>query len=93
MIWYCSTKNDVIALYKEAKQPLDEDMVENLTIVEKQLVREEVKGFVVIDSQCRICNYKQVSIVPEICDCDNLECANCGQSTVQEREIPEWEEV
>ncbi len=92
MIWHCLTKNDVIALYEEAEQPLDEEMLECLTVVEKQLVSEEVKSFVVIDSQCRICNYKQVCIAPEICDYDNLECGNCGQSTVQEREIPEWED-
>ena len=93
MIWHCPTKNDVIALYEEAEQPLDEDMVESLAFVDKQLAHEKSKAFVVIDGQCRICNFKQVCIAPEICDYDNLECGNCGQSTVQEREIPEWEEV
>lgn len=93
MIWNCPTKDDVISLYEKAGMPLDAGLLDDLETVDNDLIRDSLsQSFVVIDSQCRICNYKQVSILPEIADCDNFECANCGNMAMQEREIPEWEQ-
>ena len=94
MKFYCGTKEDVIRLYKKAEILLDEDVITDLEDVESQLQKDGLNSaFVIVDSQCRICNYRLVLIVPEICNLDNLECANCKNMTVQEREIPEWEEA
>ncbi len=94
MIFYCGTKDDVIRLYKKAEFPLDDNVVTDLGAVELQLQEAGLsEAFVIVDSQCRICNYRLVLIVPEICNLDNLECANCKNMTVQEREIPEWEKA
>jgi len=50
----------------------------------------------VVDAKCRICNHKQISVVPVIGEnydvLDDLECANCGNMTCQEDEPNEWEQ-
>ncbi len=93
MIWECSTKNDIIDLFKEAKKPLDKEILLDLAKVDNDLKSDGLdRSFVLLDGQCRICNHKQLLICPAVCDLDNLECANCENMTVQERDIPEWEE-
>ncbi len=92
MIWECSTKDDVISLWEEAGKPLDADILVDLEEVDADLMAEGLnRNFVILDAQCRICNYKSLIICPAICDLDNLECENCENKTMQERNIPEWE--
>lgn len=47
----------------------------------------------VVDAKCRICNHEQVSVVPVVQGkydvLDNLECANCGNMTCQQKEPKE----
>jgi len=93
MIWHCPAKEDVIAIFKEANMPLCEDDVSALEEVVADLEKDGLsRRFVIMDAQCRICNYKELAIVPEVVDLDNLQCFNCESMAVQEREVPEWEQ-
>lgn len=93
MIIDCSTKVDVIQLFANVGSPLSFDSVKALYDTDAELVQEGLdRSFVVMAGQCRVCNYKSIDICPSICDIDNLECDNCGNMAVQEREPLEWEE-
>ena len=80
------TKNQIIEIYKEAGKPLAAN-----TIADLMEIDDKGYGFTMLDSQCRICNYKSIIICPSCCDLDNLECGNCGNFTAGERELKDWE--
>lgn len=91
-MWRCPQKSDVIDLYKRSNMPLDEDFVRNLNAIDDELKAQGINcGWVVIDAKCRICNYKQICLTPDVADLDNLECGNCACMSMQEREALEWE--
>ena len=57
-----------------------------------QLERVDVgTGWMVQESQCRICNFTSLDIAPMGADLDGLECSNCHAMMMQEYELPEWE--
>lgn len=93
MILESGTKEDVIEIYKEAGIPLSHVIKEDLDYVEEDLKNRSLPVvFAIIDCQCRICSHHFVGIIPAIADLDNMECENCGNMTMQERDIPEWEQ-
>lgn len=88
---FCKNAQDVCELFKEAKKPLNDLLKADITEVAEDLNREKLdEGFVVVLSKCRICNYESTNICPAIVDLDNLECGNCGNMTMQEKDEPEW---
>ncbi len=89
---YCSTKNDIISAFDDAGRPLDAETKSDLDETEEILRHSGVNlEFAVFPGKCRICNDEQGIIAPVIADLDNLECINCGNMTVQEKEDLEWE--
>ena len=70
--------SDTILAVKEVAADLKEDGLQDLWV-----------WFI---GKCRICNHVENIIAPAINDLDNQECGNCGYMTMQEREIPEWEQ-
>ena len=90
---YCGVKKDIVSAFVEAGKPLDEDTIADFEEVEEQLRGLKIDlNFVVLAGQCRICNYRETIIVPAIVDLDNMECRNCENMTMQEREDLEWED-
>lgn len=89
---YCDTKTDIIAAFVEAGRPLDSETRLDFDESENQL-RELKLGldFVVLGGKCRICNYEETIITPAVVDLDSMECRNCGNETMQEKEGLEWE--
>ncbi len=85
---------DMISCWDEAGRALGND-----TLVAIEETADEMKRmglgdkWLVFEGQCRICNFIQNIICPAENDIDNQECANCGNMTMAEREIPEWEIV
>ena len=91
MIVIENTQN-IIDIYAEAGRPLDEDTLESLEFVRKQLADEGIESnWCVIDTRCRVCGFEMVTIVPEIADLENLECANCENMAAMEKESEEDE--
>ncbi len=91
MSWNCDTKYDVIQLFRDSNTPLDKELVLDLCEVDECLrVHGLSRRFVVLDTQCTNCGYKERSIAPEASQI--LECKNCGNGTMREREKPEWEQ-
>ena len=88
---YYGTKNDIISAFNEAKQPLDAETKADFDESEKQLKELGLSlEFATLLGKCRICNYEEGVIVPIVADLDNLECRNCGNMTMQEKEELEW---
>lgn len=84
------TSKDVIDIYEEAGRPLNEEMKKDLAEIDAELKEHGIKcGYVIIELKCRICNYEQTGITPEIADLDNLECDNCGNMAAMEKELNE----
>ena len=72
---------------------LDEAGGYNISELEDALISvDEGTGWLVQISKCRICNYEELDIMPVGTDNNSLECANCGNKTMQEKEIPDWEQ-
>ncbi len=84
---------DMISCWDEAGRPLDASVLADIesTAYEMQWMGLDDK-WLVFDGQCRICNFVQTIICPAENDIDNQECYNCGNMTMAEREIPEWEQ-
>ena len=86
------TCTDMISCWDEAGRPLDKD---TLADIEETAYEMEWMGledrWLVFEGQCRICNFVQNIICPAENDIDNQECSNCGNMTMAEREIFEWE--
>ena len=83
---------DMISCWDEAGRPLGSDTLAAIKETAddmKQLGIEDV--WLVFEGQCRICNFRQNIICPAENDIDNQECGNCGNMTMMEREVPEWE--
>ncbi|KKL12644.1 hypothetical protein LCGC14_2533710 [marine sediment metagenome] len=71
---------------------LDEADWYDISELKSELAKvDEGTGWLVQISKCRICNEESLDIMPVGADSDNLECHNCGNMTMQEKEIPEWE--
>ena len=91
MITFTSCQ-DMISCWDEAGRPLDSD---TLADIEETAYEMEWMGledrWLVFEGQCRICNFVQNIICPAENDIDNQECGNCGNMTMAEREIFEWE--
>ena len=84
---YCESSEQVAEIYNEAKMPLIEGLKDSLVEVERELVgRGLPTSFVIIHCLCRICSHVEVAIVPACANIDNLECANCGNMSMQEKE-------
>lgn len=84
---------DVIGAYEDAGRPLDSDAVDAIEAVAIQLeMFGEEDTWLVFEGKCQICNYMETTICPACNDIDNQECHNCGNDTMQVREIPEWEQ-
>ena len=82
---------DVVDIYVAAGHPLDEESLESLEYVRQQLIDEGLPSkFAIIDIRCRICNYEQVAIVPEIVDLDNIQCGNCENMAAMEKDDEEY---
>ncbi len=90
----CPSKEELIGAYNDAGMPFSNDNLAALNEVDAELKEQGLdRRFAVFAGQCRICNYEQTVICPAINDTDNQECWNCGNMTMQERDIPEWEEA
>lgn len=88
-----SSHKDMISCWDEANRPLDSDTVTEIKEVAVEMKRMGVDdNWLVFEGQCRICNFVQNIICPADNDIDNQECGNCGSMTMQEREVPEWEQ-
>ena len=86
-----NNKNEMIEAHKEIGKPLPDDIVTGLEELSKELHELKLsKEIVLINLFCRICGYKETSIVPAVVDLDNLECFNCGNMTCQEADDKEW---
>ncbi len=87
-----ATHDDMISCWDEAGRPLDGD-----TLIAIESTVDEMKrmgladNWLVFEGQCRICNFRQNIICPAENDIDNQECGNCGNMTMMERDVPEWE--
>lgn len=83
---------DLISCWAEANRPLCQDTID---CIEQSSAESKTLGlsdeWLVFRGQCRICNAEQNIICPIENDIDNQECHNCGNMTMQEREVPEWE--
>lgn len=84
---------DMMSCCDEAGRPLCSDTVTAVKEVAVEMKRMGVDdNWLVFVGQCRICNFIQNIICPADNDIDNQECGNCGNMTMMEREIPEWEQ-
>jgi len=87
------SRHDIIGGYADAGKPMDQETIDALESVAAEL---KALGYddnwVVFEGQCRICNNEHTVICPASNDLDNQECANCGNMSMQEKEIPEWEQ-
>lgn len=83
---------DMISCWDEAGRPLDKQTVAVIEDVASDLKRLGYDDYwMVFQGQCRVCNFRQNIICPAGNDIDNQECENCGDMTMMEREVPEWE--
>ena len=88
---HCTDFNDVIDLFNEAERPLSEPMINALVDIDLDLEANNLdRGWVVLETQCRICNHTSMDIAPSVADLDSLECDNCGNFTAQEKDELEW---
>ena len=55
--------------------------------------RAEHCQWAVFVAVCRICSFEELVIVPFLpeADLDNLECTNCENDTMMEKELEEWQ--
>lgn len=84
---------DMISCWADAGRPLCQDTIDDIEYSAAESRRLGLgTGWLVFEGKCRICNYVQNIICPVENDIDNQECGNCGHMTMQEKEIPEWEE-
>lgn len=84
---------DMMSCWDEANRPLDSDTVTEVKEVAAEMKRMGIDdNWLVFEGQCRICNFVQNIICPADNDIDNQECGNCGNTTMMEREVPEWEQ-
>lgn len=84
---------DMISCWDEAGRPLCKDTVTGIEQVQADMDKNGLGSeWLVFVGQCRICNAIQNVICPATNDLDNQECHNCGDMTMQDREIPEWEQ-
>lgn len=80
-------EEEVIEAYKEIGRPLEPEIISDLDQVDAELRDMGTsREMIVVNLQCRICNHKQVAIAPIIV-VGNMECANCGNMTAQEKEV------
>lgn len=87
-----TSHEDMMSCWDEAGKPLGSDTVAAIKEVADDMKRMGIKDdWIVFDGQCRICNFRQNIICPASNDIDNQECENCGNMTVMERDIPDWE--
>ena len=83
---------DMIGCWDKAGRPLDDDILSDIKSIGADMKRLGMDdNWLVFEGQCRICNFRQNIICPAQNDIDNQECENCGNMTMMEREIPEWE--
>ena len=78
--------SDVINIFTEAA---DSNYANNLAI--ELCSVDEGTGFVIQESQCRVCNHISLDVFPQGTDEDHLECSHCGCMAMQEQEPLKWE--
>ena len=87
-----ANRADMISCWDEAGRSLPEETINNIETVARDLRRLGYDdSWMVFQGQCRICNFRQNIICQANNDINNQECENCGDMTMMEYEIPEWE--
>ena len=85
-----ANSDQVIAMFKETVKPLSPHMIASLDQIQTELIEAEIPtNFNVLIGKCRICNNEQITIIPSVADLDNMECGNCGNMTLQEKDDEE----
>ena len=92
MITFSNTE-DLISCWVEAGRPLDDKTIAVINEIQAEIDHSGIEqGWMVFEGQCRICNHEHNIICPSVNDIDNQECGNCGNMTMMEKEIPDWEQ-
>lgn len=85
--------NDIVGALADVDAKRYRNTIDAVNEVAEELKKEGFSDeWIMFLGQCRICNYEENIICPAYNDLDNQECGNCGNKTMQEKEIPEWEQ-
>jgi len=92
-MYISDTWQDIEAAHIEAGVPLCPETIAELKEVAAD-PRAEGCQWAAFIAVCRICMQEEVVIVPfhgDDADLENLECTNCDNYSMQERELEEWQ--
>jgi len=82
-----SNVDEIIAMFKETVNPLSPHIIADLDQLQTELIEAEIStDFNVLIGKCRICGNEQITIIPSVADLDNMECGNCHNMTLQEKD-------
>lgn len=86
------TWQDVALAHEEAGRPLAQDVLDDLFDVAADPRAKDCQWAVFV-AVCRICMHEELVIVPFLpeADLDDLECLNCNNDTMMEKELEEWQ--
>jgi len=81
---FYTTKAEVLEIVSSTRPDCLSEVFENITDVEQE---DGTTEWIMITTECRVCTYHSISIVPVEIDedaIDNLECPNCGAMAQEE---------
>lgn len=83
---------NIVAAHKEVGKPLCPETIAELKEVAAN-PRAKNCQWAVFVAECRICMVVEIVIIPFLpdADLDNIECTNCNNYSMQERELEEWQ--
>jgi len=83
---------DIEAAHKEAGRPLCPETIAELKEVAADPRAKDCQWAAFV-AECRICMAVEIVIVPFLPDADleNIQCTNCDNDSMQERELEEWQ--